>query len=128
MIAFFAGYGGYFKMGANTFATQKWTMNKKNRLGETTNSGTAGAATWQKTVSEGDGTIDIVWDAALTPEAGGIDAGDSGTAELQLGQSSLKYSNVPMIIENFTITTDSTTGVILYSANYKLNGVCPDPA
>ncbi len=127
-MAFFMGNGGYFKMGTSTFSTKKWTMNKKNRLAETTHSGTSGNATWQKTVAEADGTAEIVWDAALTPETGGIDAGDSGNAEFQLGASALKFASVPIIIESYTLTVDNETGVITYSTNWKSNGAVPDPA
>lgn len=128
MPTFVMGNGGTFTIGTNSMSVKKWTLSKKNRIAETTHSGSNGWATRQKTVAEADGTAEILWDSTLTTENAGLDQGDTGNLDLKVGASALVYTDIPIIVESFTMDVDQETGLVKYTVNWLSNGTVPDPA
>jgi hypothetical protein len=126
---FHAGNLGHISASTTNFSTIEWSFTKRNRLAETTHSGSSGAATWAATVDEADGRAKCVWDSTQIPDttATAIDTGDTVALKLYVGDST-KFYSFSGIIETLTVTTNSRTGVAEFEVGFKSTGAITDPA
>lgn len=124
---YWSGVGGVVKFTPDltsieiTLNNFTWTKNAKNRLAEVTNAQSGGHAKYIASVSEADGSFDVVWDSAAVPENLGIFPGSSGTIKEYLGGST-KFKSQSIVIEQISHKVDTRNGAITYTCTYKGNG------
>src|SRR5262245_17371412 len=122
------GHGGTVLVGAATWdGVTKWTLNKKGRLADITHSGTGGVVKRKKTVTDGDGTIEFIWDSDNIPDVDmTFDHGDEFTLKLNVGDSG-KFYQFAAIADMVTIVDDETQDVVRGTATFFVNGAVTDP-
>src|SRR3954464_10558634 len=94
-------------------AVGNYTFTRRGTLGETTNSLTSGNETHKLVKKGGDLSAKVFYDpaAGYTPEALGIDIGDSFSADLFIGGSGLGYAAVPFVCESIAVKGCDSNGV-----------------
>jgi len=129
-LAAWAGNGGSIIKGSDTLFVGGWTAKKTSMLGETTNSATAHWETSVATKKSVDIHAETIWDgtASKQPEGLGLDVGDSATVTLNIGDSALKYTSVPVIVTGVEITGCTQEGAVKANLDMRVNGTMPDPA
>jgi hypothetical protein len=126
-IAFVRGNGGQALFGANTLKVITWQGSFRNRLAETTNSGTNGLATWFPTVSEGDGSMECLLDDTELPDTDfGMTRGASGTLRLDLGNSGKFYTGTALI-EDLVMKVNNVQDVVKFDVRFKYSGTLTLP-
>jgi hypothetical protein len=101
-------------------------MTKKNRLSETTHSGSGGNAQYIKTVNEYSGSVTANWDSTAVPEAV-IDVGSTVNLVLYMGDSNKAYS-ISAIIETLEPSVPNQQGHVTYSFTWKGIGPMTNPS
>lgn len=127
-MVFHKGNGGTVSLaGATTLSVTKWTMTKKARLAETTNSGSSANATWLACVAEADFTADFVFDSTVLVDTDlTADIGVSVAVVLTMGDSGKTYSFTG-VIEAITINNDQLSDVVRGTITGKSSGAVTDP-
>lgn len=120
--------GGSMTIGAAVLTVGEWTLTKRNRLAETTHSGSGGNAEYKKTVMEADWTANIPWDSDQIWETDvALDAGDNGSSlKFTLGDSG-KFFDMPYIVESVRPIVNNQQDVVRYEVTGKSNGAITDP-
>ena len=124
-MAYVAGYSGTVTVNSVAFPTIDATITEKNRLGETTNSSTAGRATWLGTVSEADFSCGVVFDDAALLTT--ITVGSSLSYSGKIGNSSKTFSGT-VIVESFEYQWDNRQGVVIQKITGKFSGSITRPS
>lgn len=127
-MTFHKGNGGTVSLGGvTTLSVTRWTFTKKNRLAETTNSGSSAKATWLATVEEGDFTADFVFDSTVLVDTDlSADVGSSVAVVLTMGDSGKTYSFTG-VIETIVINNDQLSDVVRGTITGKSSGTITDP-
>jgi hypothetical protein len=110
-------------------AVGTYTLTRRGTLGETTNSLTSGWETHKLIKKGGDFSAKVFYDptSGYTPEALGIDMGDSFTADMYIGDTGLKYAAVPCVCETIAVKGCDSNGIVEYDITAKTSGAIPDP-
>ena len=99
-----------------------WTLSLRNRLAEITSSATAGLAQWQSTVSEADGTCEVLWDSTAIPDTdNGLTRGASVTVRLDIGDSGKFYTGTALI-ENLSLKVNNLSDVVKADITFRYSG------
>src|SRR5262245_16797434 len=122
------GHGGTVLVGAATWdGVTKWTLNKKGRLADITHSGTGGVVRRKKTVTDGDGTVEFIWDSTNIPDTDvTLDHGDEVALVLFVGDSTKSYS-FNAVVDVLTLVDDETQDVVRGTLTFFANGPFTDP-
>lgn len=141
MPTFHSGVGGTLTVTGTpdvSFNVLDWSFTTANKVAETTNSQSAGYEEWLPTVTGGSGTANCVWDSTNIPDSGSPGklepfrgtAGGSGdfcTLKLLAGNST-KFYTFSAVIENVTVTSNSTGGEpVKFSVSFKSTGTITTP-
>ena len=115
-------------VGVTDLTIGEWTLTKRNRIAETTHSGSSGSAEYKKTVMEADWTANIPWDSDQIWETDvSLDAGDNGSSlKFYLGDSG-KFFDMPYIVESIRPIVNNQQDVVRYEVTGKSNGAITDP-
>lgn len=128
MATYHKGNGGKVDFGATSLDVKTWSLNLRNRLGETTSSSSSGLATWLAGVSEGDFTCDCLLDSTALPDTDtGLTRGASGTFKFYLGDSG-KFYSFTGLVEVLTPKVNNLGGdVVDYTLAGKISGTLTLP-
>lgn len=127
MPTFHKGNGGSVVGAGVTLTVVRWTLTEHNRVAETTNSSTAGRATWLGTVTEADFTCETVFDSdALLVTDSVLTPGATVTVRLNLGDSS-KFFTGSAVIESVVHKVDNTQDVVRADLTGKYSGTLTQP-
>ena len=130
MALFHSGVGGKAKLGAAgaDIAITDWTLTLSARLAETTHSGDAGVAKWQKVLEEGSGTFNAPWDSEQVPDTDiSIGPGDTITDLRLFCGDSLKFFSFAAIVESLENSNNAQNDIHRYTINFKANGAITHP-
>ena len=125
---YWSGAGGLFTIGTTNLAVKEWKLKPSATLADITNANSGGWRQRLSVVSDFDLSATIVWDSTATPESLSFGQGATGTVTLQIGNSTKKYTAVPVIVESYEITGCTEEGAVMYSFSMKGNGTLPAPA
>lgn len=127
MATFHKGNGGAIIGNAVTLPTIDAEVKETNRVGETTNSGSSGRATWLGTVTEADFRCTVVFDStALIDTDNGVSPGSSVTVRGDLGDSGKFYTGTA-VIETVRHYWNNRQGVVEAEVTGKYSGAITDP-
>lgn len=126
-MAFHTGVGGKATVGGADIQVASWELTLTARLGETTNSGSAGVATWLKVLEEGRGTFDAPWDDVQVPDTDiALGPGDTGTMTLTMGDMARIFS-FSFIIEELQTMLNAQNDIVRYRVGFRSNGAITHP-
>ena len=127
MATFHSGVGGKATVGGVDIGVVSWELTLTARIAETTHSGSAGIATWQKVLEEGRGTFDAPWDSTQVPDTDiALGPGDTGTMTLFCGDSA-KFFSFSFIIEELQTMNNSQNDVTRYRVGFRTNSAITHP-
>lgn len=106
------GNGGVVTANSVALPVTTWSITERNRVAETTNSGTSGRATWLGTVTEADFTCEVIFDStALLVTDNTLTPGSGVTVKLELGDSG-KFFTGTAVIETIVHKVNNLSDVV----------------
>lgn len=113
------------KTGGTLIKCQKWELDDKAVLGESTNSETGGATERDVIKTDGTLTFQSLFNVGGDPATLGYAKGTKLSMDLRLGSSSVSYNAVPVIVESNKIVGCDSNGFVIISTMAYLNGALP---
>ena len=125
-----SGHGGTITITGETTHPKvgSWTMTKRARLADTTHAASGGWANKTLVLREATLNFEAFWDSANIMEDMSLDAGDTFTAALKLGDSTYSYSSTGWIVAESQVTGCDHNGVVRFTVTAESTGSISDPA
>ena len=125
-----SGHGGTITITGESVQPKvgSWTMTKRATLADTTHAASSGWRNKTLVVREATLSFEAFWDSANSVEDMSVDAGDTFTAALKLGDSTWSYSSTGWIVADVQITGCDHQGVVRFTVNAESTGSISDPA
>lgn len=124
-----SGHGGQITIAtvSTDIRVEGWKMSRRATLAETTDASRSGWEHRTKVKKGATLTATILWSSDIAPEDASLDAGDTFTATLKLGDSTKRYASVEFICESCDVTGCDQNGVVRAEITAHSNGAVPDP-